>query len=170
MQDREYWDPSTSDYFFSFDGRIGRFEFFLLSVTIPFAVGLLGAIAFVIIRFFLGDGGVFLGDLYTEIYLLCLLIVIWPSLALTVKRCHDRNRNGIFVLVGLIPIINIWYLIEMVFLKGVETGNRFGPPSHESTLIIFHSSCSECGTKFGYLDLVTQPFMCAKCWRKHKSA
>jgi len=55
------------------------------------------------------------------------IIFIWPTLALAVKRLHDRNRSGWFSLIVLIPIIGpIWYLIEVGFLRGTIGPNRFG--------------------------------------------
>ncbi len=55
-------------------------------------------------------------------------LVIWVALAIAVKRCHDRDRSGWFVLIALIPIIgSIWLLIELGFMRGSETENRFGP-------------------------------------------
>lgn len=44
-----------------------------------------------------------------------------------IKRCHDRNRCGWFLLVALIAIVNLWYWTEILFLKGTDGENRFGP-------------------------------------------
>jgi len=42
------------------------------------------------------------------------------------------ERDGWWVLIGLIPIIGvIWLLIELGFLKGTPEPNRFGPPVTE---------------------------------------
>ena len=52
------------------------------------------------------------------------------SLAIQVKRWHDRNKSGWWVLIGLIPLIGgIWALIETGFLAGDDGENRFGWPS-----------------------------------------
>ena len=46
-----------------------------------------------------------------------------------IKRFHDRDKSGWWVLIGLIPIIGaIWLLIELGFLKGTPGPNRFGSP------------------------------------------
>ena len=51
-----------------------------------------------------------------------------PSLALNVKRCHDRNRSGWFSLVPLIPFVGpIWYLVDIGCMRGTAAENRFGP-------------------------------------------
>jgi len=56
------------------------------------------------------------------------LLLIWPSLAVAVKRCHDRNKSGFWVLISLIPILGwLWFLVEFGFLDGTQGPNRFGP-------------------------------------------
>ncbi|MEI9964107.1 MAG: DUF805 domain-containing protein [Caulobacteraceae bacterium] len=56
------------------------------------------------------------------------LILLWPSLANGVKRCHDRDKSGWWMLLTLIPLIGwIWWLIELGFLDGTPGSNRFGP-------------------------------------------
>lgn len=53
--------------------------------------------------------------------------IIVPSLAVSVRRMHDTNRSGWWVLISLVPFIGaIWYLVLMV-LDGTAGPNRFGP-------------------------------------------
>jgi uncharacterized membrane protein YhaH (DUF805 family) len=54
------------------------------------------------------------------------LILLIPCIILHVKRCHDRDRSGWFVLVALVPLLNIWYFIETMSLRGTKGSNRFG--------------------------------------------
>lgn len=57
------------------------------------------------------------------------LIVLIPSIIVYIKRFHDRDKSGWWVLIAFIPIIGaIWILIELGFLKGTPGPNRFGPP------------------------------------------
>jgi len=52
----------------------------------------------------------------------------WASLALTVKRWHDRGKSGAWALLGLIPIVGwTWQGIKCGFLEGTLGPNRFGP-------------------------------------------
>ena len=52
---------------------------------------------------------------------------LWAGLAVAVKRCHDRDKSGWFLLVALIPIVGgIWLFIECGCLRGTEGPNRFG--------------------------------------------
>ena len=97
--------------FLSRDGRINRQ---------PFWIGLiiLNVIGLII-------QGIVLGTGVAEIFYLQLLL-IWPNIAIGVKRCHDRNRSGWFLLLSIIPVLNIWVLIELGFLAGTEGDNNYG--------------------------------------------
>lgn len=55
------------------------------------------------------------------------VVALWPSLAVTAKRWHDRDKSGWWTLIALIPIIGgLWMLIECGFLRGTTGSNRFG--------------------------------------------
>ena len=57
------------------------------------------------------------------------LVALIPTVIVYIKRFHDRDKSGWWVLVTLIPIIGaIWILVELGFLKGTPGPNRFGPP------------------------------------------
>ncbi len=57
------------------------------------------------------------------------LILLVPNLAIAIKRWHDRDKSGWWILIALIPIIGwIWALVETGFLAGTPGPNRFGPP------------------------------------------
>jgi uncharacterized membrane protein YhaH (DUF805 family) len=45
-----------------------------------------------------------------------------------IKRFHDRDKSGWWVLIAFVPIIGwIWYLIECGFLPGTDGPNRYDP-------------------------------------------
>lgn len=52
---------------------------------------------------------------------------LWALFAIDVKRCHDRGRPGWFSLVGLVPLLNIWALVELGCLDGEAAANQYGP-------------------------------------------
>src|SRR4029453_18738570 len=54
------------------------------------------------------------------------LMVLIACILLHVKRCHDQDRAGWFVLVALVPPFTLWYLIETLCLRGTRGSNRFG--------------------------------------------
>ncbi len=55
------------------------------------------------------------------------LVALYPYIAVAVKRCHDRGRSGWFLLVLLIPLVNIWPAVELGFLRGTVGPNEYGP-------------------------------------------
>ncbi|MBW1773680.1 MAG: DUF805 domain-containing protein [Deltaproteobacteria bacterium] len=92
--------------FLSFKGRVNRKVLWLYLVVpylvIQFLAGIIDGIA--------GTLGVF-----TTIVT---ILMLWPGLAVHVKRCHDRGRTGWFMLITLVPLLNIWLIVELGFLKG----------------------------------------------------
>jgi uncharacterized membrane protein YhaH (DUF805 family) len=56
-------------------------------------------------------------------------LLVWPLIALSAKRWHDRDKSAWWVLVALIPGIGwLWILIENGCLRGDAGDNRFGSP------------------------------------------
>ena len=56
------------------------------------------------------------------------VLVTWISLAVAVKRFHDRDKSGWWVLIIFLPVIGaLWYLIQCGFLRGTDGDNRYGP-------------------------------------------
>ena len=102
--------------FFSFEGRINRGKFWLGIVILWAVVWILAFIAAAANSGFLWGLVGFLG-----------ILLIWPSLALSIKRWHDRNKSGWWIFIGLIPIIgSLWALIETGFLPGTIGPNEYG--------------------------------------------
>lgn len=68
------------------------------------------------------------------------LVTIIPSIAVTVRRLHDRDMSGwwyLGVIIGsLIPLINILIslgFLILMFLPGTPGPNRFGPDPKDPT-------------------------------------
>ena len=49
-----------------------------------------------------------------------------PGLAVTVRRFHDQDRSGWFVLLSLIPIVGGLIMLVFMLLPGTAGQNRFG--------------------------------------------
>jgi uncharacterized membrane protein YhaH (DUF805 family) len=55
------------------------------------------------------------------------LVMLWPAIAVSAKRWHDRNRSAWWVLVVLIPVVGwLWSLVDNGFMRGTAGPNRFG--------------------------------------------
>ncbi len=106
-----------ADLLFKFDGRINRGKFWL-GVAILYVVPWL---------LFLIAGAVNSSFLWVLVSLL-MIVLIWPGLAISIKRWHDRGKSGWWILIGLIPLVGpIWALIETGFLPGTPGPNQYGP-------------------------------------------
>lgn len=105
----------TKEFLLTWEGRTNRAQFwalFLLSLGAGIALGIVEGI--------IGTGGI-LGGLLG-------LALIYPSICVAIKRWHDRDKSGWWILIVLIPFIGaIWYFIEVGCLKGTDGPNRFGP-------------------------------------------
>lgn len=103
-----------------FSGRARRAEywyFFLIYTVVYLAL----AIADVILGTFSMENGI---GLLTGIFALATLL---PSVGVSVRRLHDTNRSGWWLLLFLIPLIGTIVAIILLSLKGTEGENRFGP-------------------------------------------
>ncbi|KKE84557.1 hypothetical protein N481_19115 [Pseudoalteromonas luteoviolacea S4047-1] len=63
----------------------------------------------------------------TLLSLIYALAVAVPSIAVSVRRLHDTNRSGWWVLIALIPIIGTIAMIIFAALEGDECENKYGP-------------------------------------------
>jgi uncharacterized membrane protein YhaH (DUF805 family) len=54
--------------------------------------------------------------------------LFWASVAIQVKRWHDRGKQGAWFFISFIPYIGgLWVLIECGCLRGNPHGNEYGP-------------------------------------------
>lgn len=69
-----------------------------------------------------------IGPLAGIVIFVFVVIATWISIAVAVKRYHDRNKSGWWVLIVFVPVIGgLWYLIECGFLRGTPGPNNYGP-------------------------------------------
>jgi len=63
---------------------------------------------------------------YGYIYLLYALAVLIPGLAVAVRRLHDVNKSGWFLLIALIPIVGIIWLLVLMVTDSYPGENKYG--------------------------------------------
>jgi len=63
------------------------------------------------------------GGLFTAIVYLAHLL---PAIAVTVRRLHDTDRSGWWILAGLVPLIGQIALLVFLCLPSTPGANRFG--------------------------------------------
>jgi uncharacterized membrane protein YhaH (DUF805 family) len=103
--------------FLSLQGRISRRMFWRYGVLALLALGLLGMALLRIAG---------LSQIHAEGVVNMLLL--WPAIAVSAKRWHDRDRSAWWVAVALIPVIGwLWALIDNGCMRGTRGPNRYGP-------------------------------------------
>ncbi|MGP7735716.1 DUF805 domain-containing protein [Oceanimonas smirnovii] len=102
-----------------FEGRSRRKEYWmfilfttLISLFLAFFDGMVGL--------FSEEMGIgVLGGIYT-------LLVLLPSLAVTVRRLHDIGRSGWWVLIAFIPLVGVLVLFVFMLLDSKPGENQYG--------------------------------------------
>lgn len=134
--------------FTSFSGRINRKPYWICTLIILGAILLIGVVG----GFLLAAGGGEGGMGFVILVVAMTIATIYPALAVTVKRLHDRNKSAWWLIPfyllpgaldgigtaiggeeGLLPLslasmaLGIWALVELGFLKGTQGPNEYGP-------------------------------------------
>ncbi|MEM8594489.1 MAG: DUF805 domain-containing protein [Pseudomonadota bacterium] len=55
------------------------------------------------------------------------LASILPSIGVTIRRLHDTDRSGWWMLISFIPVIGHIVLMVLLAIEGTQGDNRFGP-------------------------------------------
>jgi uncharacterized membrane protein YhaH (DUF805 family) len=123
---------------FGFEGRIRRTHYWLASSGVGFGLSVIYLVTFLVVEAIAstasgGDTRAAMSSpgMITAMLLLTLAYIVlafWVGLAVQIKRWHDRDKSGVWVLIGFIPLVGgIWSLIECGILDGTPGPNRFGP-------------------------------------------
>ena len=113
------WFYRAFDNYFNFTGRANRKEFWMFFLI----AAVIGTLLAVIDRAFLDyEILTFKKGLLETIFSFFITI---PFLSLTVRRLHDTNRTGWFVLLHLIPILGSIILLIMLIQKSNSGVNRY---------------------------------------------
>jgi uncharacterized membrane protein YhaH (DUF805 family) len=107
------WYTAVLKNYAGFTGRARRAEYWWFALINIIIVIVLYAIG-IGIRF------PFLGLIYS-------LAVLVPGLAVAVRRLHDTDKSGWWVLISLIPFVGGIILIVLLALEGTQGPNKYGP-------------------------------------------
>ena len=118
--------PKTENGLFSFEGRVSRSTYWVVSiiafVVFQIAIGIFApALQRVVMR------GSMPGIEASLAVIVFSVPFLWVLLAVAVKRWHDRDQSGWMNLIALIPVLNLWALVELGFLRGTVGANQYGP-------------------------------------------
>ena len=97
--------------YFVFEGRASRSEYwwFQLIVTPSYFIS------------------TFIENEVSYIFLGITLFTLIPAISAGVRRLHDTNRSGFFLLISFIPFIGGLILLFFLIPEGTKGKNRFGP-------------------------------------------
>jgi len=102
------------NYFFSSEGRVDRLTYWISQVIFY-------VLLFIFAPFMPEKGS------YFNLQLLLLIIPFWFAFVINIKRLHDINCSGWWILINIIPYIGpIIMFIVLGFIAGTKGSNRFG--------------------------------------------
>lgn len=104
----------------TFTGRTNR-KTFWLTVLDLFLINIALSVLGMILRS-IGDAG---STIYSIISLVWSLATIVPSLAMIIRRLHDINKSGWYILMGLIPLAGPIILLVYYLKDSVNEGNNY---------------------------------------------
>ncbi|MBF0248363.1 MAG: DUF805 domain-containing protein [Alphaproteobacteria bacterium] len=121
-KDMRGWSQPVKDVWFSFDGRLNRKAYWLKGTI---GLGMVGCVVNMVsvlftlpILMFLGPTSILLGLAGLAVWLPYVVFQFWTALAIMYKRCHDRGRSAWWLLLVIVPLLNLWVMIELLFLRG----------------------------------------------------
>ena len=111
-----------------FSGRSQRKEYWMFTLGV-----IIAEVVIMTVEAILGINRM-VGGLYGPILTLFLVALIIPSLAVSIRRLHDLDKSGWFLLLALIPLIGSIILLVFFCTNGTSGPNRFGPDPKQGDL------------------------------------
>lgn len=121
---------SNLQILFSFNGRIRRLQWWMGSLIIIGIVLALVVVVTTLVSVIYGDyrsAPPVIAMIFGTVFLACYLAIIWIQLALGVKRLHDREMSGWWLLLSFVPFGGLILFVMLGFIDGTQGPNRFGP-------------------------------------------
>ena len=124
--------------FFQYEGRAPRREFWyfmLFSIIISFVVGIAGEILGIMYMIPIDmptvtESGEMVNSVQNIpiniLQVLFGLAIMFPSMAISIRRLHDIGKGGWWYLIGLIPLIGAIVLLVFFTTKSDTEANEFG--------------------------------------------
>ena len=97
--------------YFVFEGRASRSEYWWFQLIVSPSYFISEVLDNEISFFFLG----------------ITLFTLIPAISAGVRRLHDTNRSGFFILISFIPFIGGLVLLFLLIPEGTRGKNKFGP-------------------------------------------
>ncbi|SEO47774.1 DUF805 domain-containing protein [Paenibacillus sp. OV219] len=113
------WYTKVITNYVGFQGRARRKEYWMFIL-----INIIISVILSILENLLG-----LSNLLSKLYS---LFIFLPSLAVTVRRLHDTDKSGWWVLIGLIPFVGFIVLLIFTCLDSDPGTNRYGENPKQS--------------------------------------
>lgn len=118
------WYLKVLRQYADFTGRARRKEYWMFVL-----INMIISIALIFVDMLVGTLNKELGlGLTSGLYTLAILI---PSIAVAVRRLHDTDRSGWWMLIVLVPFLGAIVLLVFLVMDGTPGSNRFGPNPKE---------------------------------------
>ncbi len=104
----------VTEKYFSFTGRATRGEYWRFVLTHAF-LSLLIALCDIV---YFGSGGI-VPNVYN-------VLMILPNVGVHVRRLHDVERSGWWLLIECLPILGTLYIFFLALRSGTEGPNEYG--------------------------------------------
>lgn len=116
--------------YFDFSGRSRRKEYWMfallwLIIGVIFDIGVFASMPSAeALQAGATAGGLGVGAAIFGLFALASFI---PAIAVQVRRFHDQDKSGWFVLINFVPFLGGLIVLVMMCLEGTHGPNRFGP-------------------------------------------
>ena len=109
-----YWKRVVLEKYADFTGRARRSEYWwftLANIIAVFVLAILIAVA----------------DIFWVLYVIYGLALIIPSIAVTIRRLHDTDKSGWWILIALVPFVGGIVLLVFMCIDSTPGTNQWGP-------------------------------------------
>ena len=110
---------------FTIKGRMNRLPYLKYSIFFIVMMFLTSFVAGILTIILTGDV-----ELESSLYYVFAFIFNLPftvgACMTSIRRLHDLNRSGYFILLGFVPIVNFLLEIYLLFFRGTDGANDYG--------------------------------------------
>lgn len=114
-------DATYDPKMFELKGRIGRVRYFAYYMVLSVLTSLLAILMLVLFP--------------TNVFALIVgyIPVLAVGIAVTIRRLHDMDHNGWLAALLLVPLVNFFFYLWLLFGRGTDGHNRYGAAPSANT-------------------------------------
>ena len=108
-----YWKKVVLEDYANFAGRARRAEYWWFTLA--------NIIAIIVLALLMAAVKIFI-----VLYVIYALALIIPSIAVTIRRLHDTDKSGWWILIGLVPFVGGLILLVLMCIDSTRGTNQWG--------------------------------------------